>query len=200
MRPLFQNRVDSGARRHVAGVIASILGRTLEWQDVPAALGPYAGPDKGVAIIHAELRSLAAESAVAPLDDPQDDEQLHAVLRRSERFLRSDLPYRWHEKGPVQIMGAYMGAAALAWFIVAGLGALLGWGHEAVVAAALFAFVLMYAMAIAMAVALFRRLWWKIVAQRERADRRVWPFFTSAEHLAASDDPEQPDSAEQRPW
>jgi hypothetical protein len=184
--------IDRPARDHAAGIVSALLDRSLAWNGIPGALGTYNGRDRGVSVIHTELRSVAADAAQGMVGvDPEQDAELDAVLRRTERFLRSGHRYRWHERGPVEIMGAYMGIAALAWIAVAFAGAILGYGHEAVIAAALFAFLLMYIMAFAMAVALLRRLWWRITAQREGADRNVWPFFTAAEYRdAGSPDPE----------
>jgi hypothetical protein len=178
--------IDRAARNRTAGVVASLLDRSLPWSGIHATLGAYHGSDRGVSIIHTELRSVAADASKGFVGaDAEQDAQLDAVLRRTERFLRSDTRYRWHDRGPVEIMGAYMGIAALAWIAVAFAGAVFGYGNEAVIAAALFAFALMYIMGVAMAVALLRRLWWRITAQRERADRGAWPFFTAAECRAA---------------
>ncbi len=188
--PYWGQTVDRAARDHAASVVSQVLARTLEWSSVPATLGPYSGRDRGVAVIHQELRSVAADAAQGFVgSDPDHDTELNAVLERTRRFLQSGTAYRWHEKGPVEIMGAYMGIAALTWFAVAAMGALLGFGHEAVIAAALFAFLLMYVMVLAMAVSLLRRMWWRITARRERATRAVWPFFTAAEYHAAGPPP-----------
>lgn len=178
--------VDRAARDHAATVVASIIDRTIAWDAVPDALGTYTGKDRAVGVIHAELRSVSHDAASGMIGvDEQMDEDLRAVLERTQRFLRSDCVYRWHDRGPVEIVGAYLGLAALAWVAVAGAGAIWGFGHEAVIAGALFAMLLMYVMAFAMAVALMRRLWWRLTARREGADYRVWPFFTREEYRAA---------------
>lgn len=189
--------IDRAERDRTAGVVAALLDRSLAWGGIPGALGAvYGGSDRGVSVVHTELRSVAADAAEGFVGtDPEQDAQLDAVLRRTERFLRSETGYRWHDRGPVEIMGAYMGIAALAWIVVAFAGVVYGYGNEAVIAGALFAFALMYIMAMAMAVALLRRLWWRITAQRERADRSVWPFFTAAECRAAGASP-----GENAPW
>lgn len=178
--------VDRQARDHAAGIVSSLLDKSLAWEAAPGVLGTYSGKDRGVVMIHAELRSVAEEAANGMVGtDAEMDNDLDESLRRAECFLRSGCEYRWHERGPVEIVGAYLGIAALAWMGVAAAGAILGWGHEAVIAGALFALLLMYVMAAAMGVALLRRLWWRISARREGADLRAWPFFTHAEHHAA---------------
>lgn len=182
--------IDRAGRDHAADIVAKLLSRKLNWNDAPAALGPYSGSDLGVSVIHRELRAVAEEAARGAIGtDADEDRELEAVLERALRFLRSDTPYRWHEKGPVQIVGAYMGFAALMWFGVAGLVIVLGPGHEVVIAATLFAFALMYVMALAMAVALLRRLWWRMSLRREGASREAWPFFSMDEYHAAGPAP-----------
>ena len=54
------------------------------------------------------------------------------------------------------------------------------------IASALLAMLLMYVLVAAMAVALMRRMWWRLAARREGADRAAWPFFTHAEARAAA--------------
>lgn len=176
--------VDPPARERTAALITSLLEGTVEWDAVPAALGKYSGQDRGVQVIHRELRAIAFDTTPAP-SPVSEDEELTDVLHRTRWFLRSETPYRWNERGPVEIIGAYLGIAALAWMAVAGAGAIWGFDHEAVIAAALLATLLLVVMATAMAVALFRRMWWRYIAGREGADHRAWPFFTSAEYSAA---------------
>lgn len=184
--PLWPRRqtVDRTARDHAAGVISALLEGGIDWKAVPGALGHYAGPDRGVEVVHRELRAIGVEPGegrAAPGDDPE----LNDVLRRTRWFLRSGEAYRWSDRGPVEIVGAYLGVAALAWMVVGGAGALWGFDNEAVIAGALLAMLLMYVMATAMGVALLRRLWWRYTAKREGADHAVWPFFTPAEYRAA---------------
>lgn len=181
LSPFPQHPIDRAARDHAVRVVSSLLDRTLAWDGVPAALGPYTGADKGVEVVHTELRSVAGE----PASGREDDEDLTAILSRTRVFLRSDLRYRWHDRGPVEIMGAYLGGAALAWMIVGFAGLCFGWRNEAVIAGALGAMLLMALLGVAMGVSLIRRLWWRYVARVERADHRVWPFFTHAEYLGA---------------
>jgi hypothetical protein len=173
--------IDRAARDHAAGVVSSLLDRSLAWDAVGSALGQYTGPDRGVAVIHAELRSVAAE----PDPDADTDPELMAILRRTRWFLRSELGYRWHDRGPVEIMGAYLGGAAVAWMLVAAAMLFLGTDHEAVVAGALLAMLLMVVLGTAMAVSLLRRIWWRYTVRRDGADYGVWPFFTPAEYRAA---------------
>lgn len=173
--------VDRQARDRAAEVVTSLLDRAIPWDAATTALGTYTGPDRGVQVIHAELRSVASD----PPMDGTDDPDLQAVLHRTRWFLRSDQPYRWHDRGPLEIIGAYLGGAALAWMLVAAAGAIWGFGHEAVIAGALLAMLLMYVMSFAMAIALLRRLWWRYTARRDGANYAVWPFFNDADFRAA---------------
>lgn len=184
MRPRIQRSpIDLPARERTAAVVSALLRGETGWDAVPGELGTYSGADRGVQVIHRELRSIAAE---APGDRGSlgEDDELSDVLRRTRWFLRSHLPYRWSDRGPVEIVGAYLGVAALAWMVVAGAGALWGFDNEGVIAGALFAMLALFVLATAMAVALFRRMWWRYVAGREGADHAAWPFFTTAEYRA----------------
>jgi hypothetical protein len=181
LRPFPRHPIDRPARDHAAWVVTSLLDRSLAWDGVPAALGVYAGADRGVEVVHAELRSVAAETGTAREDDPE----LAAILSRTLHFLRSELGYRWHDRGPVEIVGVYLGGAALAWVFVGFAGLALQFNHELVIAGALLATLLMVLLALAMGVSLLKRIMWRYAARVEGADHRVWPFFTPDEYLAA---------------
>lgn len=173
---------DRPARDHAAGVIDALLTRTLAWPDVPARLGPSTTSDRAVIVITGELRSIAAEPTGSDNDHRDDDTELNAVLRRSSLFLKTDLPYRWHEKTPIQILGAYTGICALLWFLTGGVAFALGAGHEITIALALLSFAVTFIMMAAMTLALIQRMIWRLAVNREHADHRYWPFFSANEY------------------